>query len=148
MTGEYREVARGRSGTLVIILLGLAGLLAGCGIGFGAGPEGTELFARLSIEGERTTGSSLTLRLDYTQFYPAPIEVRCLLERDEERVQIIGNRSIPAHPEGGPEATPTTGAFDLEFTVSEPGSYWVVCETPADEENAIGKSLEIRPVEP
>lgn len=92
-------------------------------------------------------GSPLTLRLDYTQIYPASIEVRCFLERDEEEAQIIGNRSIPPHPEGGPEATPTPGAFALEFSVSEAGSYWVVCETPADDNNAIGKSLDIRPVE-
>lgn len=122
--------------------------MAGCGIGWGSGSDGTELFARLRVEGERVTGSPLTLHLDYTQIYPAFIEVHCFLEQDEEPVQTIGDRSIPPHPEGGPEATPTPGAFSLPFEVIEPGSYWVVCETPADDNNAIGERLKIRPVEP
>jgi hypothetical protein len=148
LPGGCREVAHRGSGAFLLILLGLAGLVTGCGIGFGAGTEGTELFARLTIEGERITESPLTLRLDYTQIYPASIDVRCFLEQDEEEVQIIGDRSIPPHSEGGPEATPTPGAFSLEFTVSEPGGYRAVCETPADENNAISKPVEIRSAEP
>lgn len=131
------------SGALLAFLL--ASLLSACGVDFGSGQEGTELFASLTVEGERVAGSPLTLRLDYTQIYPAPIAVRCFLEQDDEEVQAIGESTVPPHPEGGPEATPTPGIIELTFAVERPGSYWVVCETPADENNAIGERLEILP---
>ena len=36
-----------RSGALLIAVVGLAALVAGCGIGWGSGSDGTELFAQL-----------------------------------------------------------------------------------------------------
>lgn len=68
----------------------LAAIFVACGISFSAEPEETELFKRLSIDGDSAPGASdfvpgtpLTLLLEYEQPYTVLIQVRCdVLEAD------------------------------------------------------------------
>ncbi len=61
----------------------LAAISAACGISFSAEPEETELFKRLSIEGDFAPGVPLTLLLEYEQPYTVAVQVRCdVLEVD------------------------------------------------------------------
>ena len=141
-----RRGGRGvRLGALLALWAGLAATFCGCGIDFGGGSDGTELFADLTIEGEQVEGKEITVQLDYTQVYPVDVDVRCWLEQDGRKVKVIGDGTIPPNPEGEPEATPTPGTLTFQFTAHGAGKYWVVCRTPADENNAIGEPLELAP---
>ena len=61
----------------------VAAIFVACGISFSAEPEETELFKRLSIDGDFAPGGSLTLLLEYEQPYTVRIQVRCdVLEAD------------------------------------------------------------------
>ena len=68
----------------------LAAIFVACGISFSAEPEETELFKRLSIDGDSAPGGGdfapgapLTLLLEYEQPYTVRIQVRCdVLEAD------------------------------------------------------------------
>lgn len=83
---------RGRAGLFGVaaVFALLAVIFAACGISFSAEPEETELFKRLSIDGDSapgdggfTPGAPLALLLEYEQPYTVPIQVRCdVLEVD------------------------------------------------------------------
>ena len=68
----------------------LAAIFVACGISFSEAPEETELFKRLSIDGDSAPGDGdfvpgapLTLLLEYEQPYTVTIQVRCdVLEAD------------------------------------------------------------------
>jgi len=95
---------RGRSralgGSLLIGLLSV--LLLGCGITLSAGHTQTELFKKLTIEGDFVTGGQLQMVLDYAQPYAASIDVQCDL--------LTGAPAAPPKPAAGAsgrKGTPT-----------------------------------------
>jgi hypothetical protein len=131
---------------LLLLVLGPATLLStGCGIGFGSSDELTDPLAGLRITGTRTAGEELRVELAYSQTYPVPVEVECRLKQGSTVVQVIGKATIPANPEGSPEATPVTGDFSFPFRVEQAGEYKVVCLTVADEANKLDEVISIRP---
>jgi hypothetical protein len=131
---------------LLLLVLGPAALLStGCGIGFGSSDELTDPLAGLRITGTRTAGEELRVELAYSQTYPVPVEVECRLKQGNAVVQVIGKATIPANPEGSPEATPDAGDFSFPFRVEQAGEYKVVCLTVADETNKLDEVISIRP---
>ena len=90
---------------VILGLAFLAVLFLGCGISYGEDEEGTELFKRLEIEGERRPFSNLNLVLEYEQPYPALIDVQCdLIEIDSEATPQATVTPTATLPEG---VTPT-----------------------------------------
>jgi len=89
-----------------ILSLGfLSILLLACGISYGEDESGTELFKRLTIEGERRPFANLTLVLEYEQPYPTLIDVQCdLLEVESEATPRPSVTPTATLPEG---VTPT-----------------------------------------
>ena len=143
----------------------------GCGISLTAGEEGTEIFQDLQVTGDFVTGGALQLVLIYEQPYPADIAVECALLGADARTKRLATptptgtpdirqrfqankitrllyETISANPDGGPidEATPIPGMIEYGFTApSVPGTYRLVCYTPADSNNAIKRTFVIRP---
>ncbi len=132
-----------------IALLPLFGLLlSGCGIGFGSGPDGTEVFQRLAVQGELRLGQPATLVVTWEQPYPVDIDVECFLKRGKKAVQVLGGDTIPGSPGADPtdpEQTPETGSFSFDFVPEQAGSYKLECETPADDNNAISETVTVLP---
>jgi len=131
---------------LLLLVLGPVALLStGCGIDFSSNGENTEPLARLQVTGTRTAGEELRVELAYSQTYPVPVEVECRLKQGSAVVQVIKKATIPANPEGSPEATPVAGDFSFPFRVEQAGEYKVVCLTVADETNKLDEAISIRP---
>jgi hypothetical protein len=134
---------------LTLLLLLSTGLLtplsAGCGIHFGSADEHTEPMTHLRITGTRRAGEELQVELAYSQTLPVSVEVECRLKQGKEVVQRIGAATVPANPEGNPEATPQVGTLSFPFRVEQPGEYKVVCLTVADEENKLSQVISIGP---
>ncbi len=129
----------------LLLLCALAVLMAGCGIDLGGGDEHSEPLAGLRISGTPAVGEELRVELEYSQTYPVPVEVECRLKQGKTVLQTIGSDTVPANPEGNPEATPMPGSFTFPFRVEQPGEYKVECLTPADEDNKISKTISIGP---
>jgi len=134
---------------LALLLLLSTGLLsplsAGCGIHFGSADEHTEPLAHLQVTGTRRAGEELQVELGYSQTLPVPVEVECRLKQGSTVVQRIGAATVPANPEGNPEATPVAGSLSFPFRVEQPGEYKVVCLTLADESNYLSQTISISP---
>jgi len=134
---------------LALLLLLSTGLLsplsAGCGIHFGSADEHTEPMAHLRITGTRRAGEELQVELAYSQNLPVSVEVECRLKQGGEVLQRIGAATVPANPEGNPEATPVAGSFSFPLRIDRPGEYKVVCLTVADEENKLSQVISIGP---
>jgi hypothetical protein len=167
---------RRRALALALLLSGTAlALLAGCGISVGSEEQETELFKRLTVEGDFHAGGTLKLTLEYEQPYPVTVDIACeLLFRDFKgtptpqpspgpsptasipdpdptpvsKVLDILAQALPLNENGGPvdEATPVAGAIEREFTAPDvPGRYTVRCLTPRDRNNAIAERITIEP---
>ena len=142
--------ARGRSLGAFCASAVLTLLLAGCGISWSAGPEQSEIFQRLSVEGDFTAGGSLTLTLHYTQPYPVFIILQCDLLGDDRKTSAenLLLKVLPANPKAGPagEVTPVSGTIEHRFSAPErPGRYVVTCLTPQDDSNSIQRGVTIAP---
>jgi hypothetical protein len=178
MNGQARSFwprcRRYLAGAVVASGLALA-LLTACGISAGSEDETTELFKRLTVEGDFRAGGTLTLTLQYEQPYPVTVDVGCeLLFRDfrgaptpqptpgptptapipileptpVNRVLDILSDALPRNANGGPagEATPISGVITREFAAPEvPGAYTVRCLTPRDRNNRISQRITIAP---
>ncbi len=127
--------------------LGAVGvILAACGIGFGGGSEGTEVFVRLQAPREVRAGEPARLTVTYEQPYPVDIDVECVLKKGKRTVQVLGRETIPAMPGADPtdpRQTPEAGSFDLSFVPRAVGSFWLVCETPADDNNFVARRITV-----
>jgi len=164
---------RSLAGAVLVSALALA--LTGCGIRVGSEEQGTELFKRLTVEGDFHAGGALKLTLEYEQPYPVTVDVACeLLFRDFKgtptplpspgpaptvpipnpepapvnKVLDILAQALPRNENGGPvgEATPIAGTIEREFAApAVPGRYSVRCLTPRDRNNAIVERITIEP---
>src|SRR3990172_8037742 len=76
--GLGRRARRGALGALLVSAL-LVVLVTACGITLSSGEEETEIFKRLTVEGNRRLGENLTMRLEYAQPYNTEIDVVCEL---------------------------------------------------------------------
>lgn len=127
-------------------LVGIGLLFAACGIGFGSGPEGTEVFVRLQAPAKVRAGEPATLTLTYEQPYPVDLEVECSLKKGKRTVQTLGRDTIPAMPGADPtdpRQTPEAGSFDLSFVPRAAGTFWLVCQTPADDNNFVARRITV-----
>ena len=130
------------------MLLTFAALSGACGVAFSESNEGTEFFKRIQVSGPGRAGATMTVLLDYEQYYPADVVVRCELRTESALVAEIGPPFVaPLLPFGSPDATPIAGAFSRDFVVEDPGTYRVECLTPQDEDNFIAEEIEIGPAE-
>lgn len=140
---------------LPLIVLSL--VLAACGVIFRADFDGTEVFRRLEIEGERTAGSELTVRIEVQQGYPVPLRIGCFYENTDdltgdqrnlvfqERAVLFGERVLPPAPDGRPwDKDRRRQTLTFRFTPPRAGEYFVACATPAAPENGLGRALTIR----
>lgn len=128
-------------------LASLGLLVAGCGVGFGSAPESTELFARLAAPREVRAGERAILTVRYEQPYPVDIDVECSLKKGKRTVQVLGRETIPGMPGADPTdpaQTPQAGAFSIGFVPRTVGEFYVVCETPADDNNFIARRITVR----
>jgi hypothetical protein len=132
---------------LTLLLLLSTGLLsplwAGCGIHFGSADEHTEPMTQLRITGTRRAGEELQVELAYSQTLPVAVAVECRLKQGSEVVQKIGAGTMPANPEGNPEATPVAGSLSFPLRIDRPGEYTVMCLTLADESNYLSQTISI-----
>ena len=135
-----------------MILLGLA--LTACGVSFSETFDGTELFKSLSLTGDRTAGSELTVTVMVTQTYRVPVEVACFYEDPnnlsdddyhvafQERAQRVGETVLP------PATTTDRKSIERQpvsftFSVRKPGDYFLACLTPAAPDNGLGVNFTI-----
>jgi hypothetical protein len=121
----------------------LSPLCAGCGIDFGSADEHTEPLTHLRIAGTRRAGEELQVELAYSQTLPVAVEVECRLKQGSEVLQRIGAATVPANPEGNPEATPVAGSLSFPLRIDRPGEYSVVCFTVVDESNKLSQAISI-----
>ncbi len=105
-----RRVQRRLFGALLasglLVLLGVA-----CGITLGAGEEETEIFKRLTVEGDFRLGGVLTLTLEYEQPYSIPVTVAC---------DVITKGPVPTATLEARGATPTPTAVVIPRPRSTP----------------------------
>jgi hypothetical protein len=132
-------------------------LAPACGVSFGGGSEGTELFKDLEIEGDLYANRELILALEVNQAYPVPVKVACYYEapdnlsEDEEKVAfqeravLIGERVLTASGAESPDEDVPNEMLRFAFSIPEPGSYFAACLTPASPENGIGVDFDLRP---
>lgn len=73
-----RRRSNGLPGAL-IVLCAVAAVLVACGIRLHSAEHETELFKRLTVDGELVTGGHVTLQLAYNQPYSVNVTVSCVL---------------------------------------------------------------------
>lgn len=85
-----------------------AALTLACGIDYGSASDETELFKKLTVTGEFTPGSLLTMTLDWEQPYATEVEIRCqvLSAKPPPTATPEGSRVPPAVAALTPTATP------------------------------------------
>jgi cAMP phosphodiesterase len=127
----------------LVALAAAALLLAGCGISLG-GSASSELFAKLSIQGEPVAGSEMTLKVTEEQRYPVAVDISCFLVQPGRSRRLLGRDTLPANPDTSAEPTPVAGASTFRFRVQRPGRYLALCNTPLDPENFISKEFRVR----
>jgi hypothetical protein len=132
-------------------------LLPACGIVFSAEFEGTEVFRDLELEGDFVAGSPISATVTLRQPYPVPLAVSCRFEdRDishEQRRVAFAERALAVyetvlepdadHHLGDEDREPVDMEHRFEFTVAEPGNYFIACFTFAAPENGIGERFTI-----
>ena len=129
---------------IVLVLIFVWPLVAGCGIAFGDGPPGNDFFTSLHITGDKTAGVPLTAAVSYETIYPAEIEILCELRQGSTTLRQIGRGFAPAVlPERTPDDDGVPGNFSVGFIVDEPGTYKVECYTPKDDDNYLLKEFSI-----
>lgn len=90
----------------------LALIVTACGISLGTGEDETEIFKRLTVEGDARPGGFLLLTLEYAQQYPVAVGVECvLLEVNPERT---------ATPESTPGAATTPTPVVISGAIPTP----------------------------
>jgi hypothetical protein len=129
--------------TFCLIALAAALLLAGCGISLGGGTS-SELFSKLSLEGEPVVGSEMTLEVTHEQRYPLPVDISCFLVQPGRSRRLLGRDTLPADPDTSAEPTPVAGASTFRFRVQAPGRYLALCNTPLDPENSISEEFRVK----
>ena len=129
--------------------------LTACGVSFHETFDGTETFKSISLAGDRSVGNELTLTVTVAQTYPVPVEIACFYEDkdhltdDDERVAFqerarrIGETVLP--PATLP---PGRQLLTFDFSVTEPGNYFLACMTPAAADNGLGLLFTIRGATP
>lgn len=131
---------------LAAVLLTFAALFGACGVAFSESDEGTEFFKRIQVSGPNRADVTMTVLLDYEQYYPVDVVIRCELRTETALVAEIAPPFVaPKLPLGTPDSTPVAGAFARDFVVEEPGTYRVECLTPQDEDNFIAEEIHIGP---
>jgi hypothetical protein len=118
-------------------------LLAGCGISLGSGTS-SELFSKLSLEGEPVVGSEITLVVTHEQRYPLPVDISCFLVEPGHSRRLVGRDTLSADPDTSLEPTPMAGSSTFHFRVERPGRYVALCNTPLDPENFISKEFRVK----
>jgi len=118
-------------------------LLAGCGITLSSGTS-SELFSKLSIQGEPVVGQEMTLEVTHEQRYPVAVDISCFLVQPGRSRRLLGRDTLPANPDTSAEPTPVAGASTFRFRVQRPGRYMALCNTPLDPENFISKEFRVR----
>ena len=118
-------------------------LLAGCGITLSGGTS-SELFSKLSIQGEPVVGQEMTLEVTHEQRYPLAVDISCFLVQPGRSRRLLGRDTLPANPDTSVEPTPVAGASTFRFRVQRPGRYMALCNTPLDPENFISKEFRVR----
>jgi len=110
-----------------------------CGISLGSGASKTELFKRLTVEGDFHPGGPLGLRLEFERQYPVPVDVACdVLDPNKKRTPTAV--STP-----GPAGTPTPAAIPrVRPTPSRKVFDIVLAQIPANAEG--GPAGEATPV--
>jgi hypothetical protein len=134
---------RGGPAFCLLVLITAALLLAGCGISVGGGSS-SELFSKLSLEGEPVVGRDMTLEVTHEQRYPLPVDISCFLLEPGRSRRLLGRDTLPADPDTSVEPTPVAGASTFRFRVERPGRYVVLCNTPLDPENFISKDFRVK----
>jgi hypothetical protein len=128
-----------------------------CGVSFGGGSdEGTEVFKSIRLTGERRAGAELTVTVGITRVYPVPVRLACFYETNEEltddqykmtfeeRAAKIGETVLEPVPGRRPDDEDVPREeISFRFSVPEPGSYFLACNTPAAAENGTGLSFKI-----
>ena len=136
----------------------LASLLShACGVTLHEKFDGTEVFKTISLSGDRTPGSQLTVHLQVTDGYPLPIHIACYYEDPNhltddqeklafaERARLIGETVLDGQPgrkPGDKHLPRQTLSFD--FTAPPPGDYFLACLTPAAADNGLGMNFKVR----
>jgi hypothetical protein len=114
--GLGRRARRGALGALLVSALVVV-LLTACGITLSSGDEETEIFKRLTVEGNRRLGEDLTMRLEYSQPYNIEIGVVCeLLASNPPSTATL---AATATPQGTPPGTPTVPPIPKPEPTSE-----------------------------
>jgi hypothetical protein len=126
-------------------------VLAGCGVSFHEDFDGTELFKTIWLSGDRVVDSTLTVTLTVTQTYAVPLELACYYENSDkltdddyrvafqERAKRIGEAVLE------PYAPPLEReVLTFDFSVPEPGKYFLACMTPASPDNGLGVQFTVR----
>jgi hypothetical protein len=127
-----------------------------CGVSFKDTFDGTEVFKSISLSGDRTPGSELTIHLQVADGYPVPLQVVCYMEdpnavtddQDKqtfnERASIIGRRVLEPQPGRKPgDKGLDRQTLDFSFQAPPPGSYFLACLTPAAADNGLGLDFKI-----
>ena len=128
-----------------LVALAIAALLlAGCGISVGGGGASSELFSKLSIQGDLAVGSELTLEVIEEQRYPVAVDISCFLVQPGHSRRLLGRDTLPANADTSAEPTPVPGASTFRFRVQRPGHYLALCNTPLDPDNFISKEFRVK----
>ncbi len=143
MKASFMPLMPSRAARLVA-LAAAALLLAGCGISLSNGGASSELFSKLSIQGDAVAGSEMSLQVTYKQRYPVAVDVSCFLVDPGRSRRLLGRDTLPADPDTSPKPTPVAGASTFRFRVQMPGSYVALCNTPLDPDNFISKKFRVK----
>jgi hypothetical protein len=150
--GELNPASVRRQLVLVVFLLALPA----CGVSFRSNFEGTEVFKKLSVSGERVAGAELTLNLEVAQPYPVPLQIVCYVEDSDkltedqknvafqERAPRIAEAVLPARVGGDPQDKVENQTLSFKFKLDEPGEYFLACLTPAAAENGYGVTFRVK----
>ena len=133
-----------------IISLVLIAALPACGITFEDEFQPTELFDTISLDGERVVGEDLTITVGLSNGYDVPVKVGCYYETEAvkgdrqlqgfiSRAKMIGETVLSPAPDGRPDRPDVPiQTLSFDFSVDQPGDYFVACVTPAASDNGLG----------
>lgn len=132
--------------------------LTACGVAFSSTFDGTEMFKGITVTGDRTEGSELTVTVWIAPVYPVPVELACYYEDDDDlsedmqkiafhdRALLAGKTTVEPAPEGvKPGDDVERQQVSITFTPRVAGDYFIACLTPAAPDNGIGVDFEVLP---